>query len=96
MWTLASNVFESSRLKFPWKGANGGAVVIVEAQQAICDFTSGLEVIGREHLALNNGEVHLDLGEPAGVHGCVHRDDHGPTSLQALDASLTAADVNRS
>ena len=44
--------------ELPLERASGGAVVILEAQQAIFDFSQGLEVIGREHLALNNREVH--------------------------------------
>ena len=87
---LGKQCFEVLAAELPLEGASGGAVVILEAQQAIFDVSQGLEVIGCEHLALNDREVHLDLVEPAGVHRCVHRDDRGPTALQALDASLTA------
>ena len=59
--------------ELPLEWASGGAVVVLEAQQAIFDFTEGLEVIGGEHLALNDREVHLDLVEPTGVHGRMHR-----------------------
>ena len=76
--------------ELPLEWACGGAVVILEAQQAILDFSEGREVIGREHLALNDREVHLDLVQPTGVHRRMHRDDRGPASPQALDASLTA------
>lgn len=43
--------------------------MILEAQQAIPAFSQGRKLIGREHLALNNGEVDLDLVEPNGIHG---------------------------
>lgn len=51
--------------ELPLERASGGAVVFLEAQQAISDFSQGLEVIGREDLALNNREIHLDLVERA-------------------------------
>ncbi len=76
--------------ELPLERASNGAVVILEAQQAVFDFSQGVEVVGREYLALEDGAVHLDLIEPAGVHRSVHRDDRGPASLQAPDARLTA------
>src|SRR5258706_604665 len=87
---LGEQCFQVLAAELPLERASGGAVVILEAQQTIFDFSQGPEVIGCEHLALNNREVHLDLVEPAGVHRRMHRDDRGPTSLQAFDASLTA------
>lgn len=47
--------------ELPLERASDGAVVILEAQQAVFDFSQGVEVVGREHLALDAGEVHLDL-----------------------------------
>ena len=87
---LGAQCSEVFAAELPLEGASGGAVVVLETQQAIFDCSQRLEVIGREHLALNDREVHLDLVEPAGVRRCMHRDDRGPTALQAPDASLTA------
>ena len=49
----------------------------------------GFEVVGREYLPLNNGEVHRNLIEPASVDGGVH-EDHGPWRAQAVDRLLAA------
>ena len=76
--------------ELPLERASNGAVVILEAQQAVFYFSRGMEVVGREHLALDNGKVHLNLVEPAGMHRSVHRADRGPASLLAPDARLTA------
>ena len=76
--------------ELPLERTSGGAIVILEAQQSILQFGEGAKVVGRECLALNDGEVHLDLVEPAGMHRGMHRDDRGPASLQAFDTRLTA------
>jgi hypothetical protein len=55
--------------EFPLEGASGGAVMVLEAQQAIFEFSPGLEIVGSKELALNDREVDLDLVEPAGMHG---------------------------
>ncbi len=87
---LGEQCFQVLAGELPLERAGGRAVVILEAQQAILEFSQGSEVVGSEQLALNNREVHLDLVEPAGMHRRMHGDDRGPTSLQPLDAGLTA------
>src|SRR5882672_4153878 len=50
----------------------------------------GFEVVGCEYLPLNNGEVNLNLIEPASVNGGVHEDHVGPSRAQAVDRLLAA------
>lgn len=76
--------------ELPLEGPDGGAVMILEAQQAVLQFSARAKGVGRKDFALNDREVHLDLVEPAGVHGRMHGDDGGPAPTQALDAGLTA------
>ena len=76
--------------EFPLERVSNGTVVILEAQQAILEFSQGAKVVGRERLALNDREVHLDLIERTDVHGRMHGDGRGPASLQAPDADFSA------
>jgi len=84
---LGEQCFQVLAGELPLEWASGGAVVVLEAQQAIFEFSPGLKVVGSEDLTLNNREVHLDLVKPTGVYGGMHWDDRGPTSLQAFDAA---------
>src|SRR5713226_2390232 len=53
-------------------------VVVLEAEQTVLDLGQRGEVVGRQHLALDDGEVDLDLVEPAGVDRSVDEDEAGP------------------
>ncbi len=51
----------------PLKGSGGLLVVVLEGEQTLLEFGQGGEIIGSEDLALNDGEVDLDLIEPTGM-----------------------------
>jgi hypothetical protein len=61
--------------EFPFEGDSDTLVVLLETQESILDFLQGTEVVWRKHLAFNDGEVDLDLIEPARVNRSVHRDE---------------------
>jgi hypothetical protein len=44
--------------------------VLLEVQEPLLELGQGKEVIGSEHLSLDNGEVNFDLVEPTSVDGC--------------------------
>jgi hypothetical protein len=87
---LGEQCFQVFAGELPLERTSGGAVVVLEAQQAIFEVSQGSKVVGSEQLALNDREVHLDLVQPTGMHRRMHWDDSGPTSPQAFDASLAA------
>ena len=74
----------------PTKRRSDLLVVGLKAEQAILDFGERGEIVGGEHLALDDGEVDLDLVEPAGMDGGVHRHDGRPGFLKPRDGCLTA------
>ena len=53
----------------PLEGLGRGDVVVLEAKEALTDRVARRRVVRREHLALDDREVDLDLIEPAGVDG---------------------------
>ena len=58
--------------------------MVLEGQQALLEFGEGGEVIGREELTLDDGEIDLNLVEPAGVDRGVDQHDRGPRGAQAV------------
>src|SRR6266540_5626580 len=74
----------------PGEGTRDGFVVALEGEQALFQLCGAREVVGGEHLPLHDGEVDLDLIEPAGVDRAVDRNDGGVGGLQALDTGWTA------
>ena len=66
----------------PVKRRSHALVVLLEAQQSILDLRETGEVVGGERLALDDGEVDLDLVEPTGV----NRDQVGKGLGQAGDS----------
>src|SRR3990172_880630 len=62
-------------------------VVFLETQESIFDLCERGEVIRGEHLALDDGEIDLDLVEPAGMHWSVDRDHVAESGVQTTDAS---------
>ena len=50
-----------------WPG--GGVVVLLEGGDLVGELVRALEVVGAEQLALDDGEVNLDLVQPGGVDG---------------------------
>ena len=54
--------------KFPLEGLGNGFVVALESFQTVRQRFQVWKIIRREDLALDNGEVNLDLIEPTGMH----------------------------
>src|SRR6266545_3557555 len=65
-------------------------VMVLEPEESVLDLRERGEVVRGEHLALNDGEVDLDLVEPAGVHGTVYGHDVGEGCLEAAHAGSAA------
>ncbi len=76
--------------ELPLKRSRGRFVMLLEAEETILELGEGTEVVRGEHLALDNGEIDLDLVEPAGVNRSMDRDEGGPMLRQAGDAPLSA------
>jgi hypothetical protein len=74
----------------PLERLGGGLVVILEAEEAVLESGERVEVVWCEGLSLHDGEVNLDLVEPAGVDGCVDHDQVGPLTGKALEAAGAA------
>jgi len=68
----------------PPKRTGGLLVMVLEGQQALLEFGEGGEVIGREDLTLDDGEIDLNLVEPAGVDRGMDQHDRGPRRAQAV------------
>ena len=84
---------EVSACKLPLERRSDLLVVFLEAQESSFDRCERGEVIRGEHLALDDGEIDLDLVEPAGMHRSVDRDHVAESGLQTTDAR--AATVRR-
>src|SRR5262245_38404347 len=74
----------------PLKGSGGLLVVVVEGEQTLLEVGEGGEVIGSEDLALEDGEIDLDLIEPAGMERGVDQDNRGPRGAQVVGGFLAA------
>jgi hypothetical protein len=74
----------------PLKGSGSLLVVVLEGEQTLLEFGEGGEVIGSEDLALNDGEIDLDLIEPAGMDRGVDEHDRGPRGAQAVGGFFAA------
>ena len=53
-------------------------VALLEAHELVSERGEICKVVGREELTLNDGEIDLNLIEPAGVDRSVDEDDIGP------------------
>jgi hypothetical protein len=51
--------------ELPLEGTSDLLVMVLEAQDAVFELVGGGEVVGRQHLPLEDREVDLDLVEPA-------------------------------
>src|SRR6266849_3153021 len=79
---------EVSAGELPLERRGALLVVCLEAKESIGDLGERGEVVRGEHLALNDGEIDLDLVEPAGMHRTMNRDDVVESSLQTTDAGI--------
>ena len=87
---FAKRVVRSLRVKVHWKGEAVSSYRRPKASSRCSELSEGFEVVGREYLPLNNGEVKLNLIEPASVDGGVHQEHVGPLRAQAVDRLLAA------
>lgn len=78
--------------ELPFEGIGDLFEVAFEVLEAPFDLFEVVEVVGGEHLALDDGEVDLDLVEPAGVNWGVDDMCVGPLPPEAVDAGLPAVD----
>ena len=74
----------------PLEGPSDGLVVALEVEDSLRESLQGREVIGREHLALEHGEVDLDLVEPARVYRSVDEYEVGKPSSESAGCGWTA------
>jgi hypothetical protein len=73
------------------KGQPGGRFVsALEVEQGAFKRRKVREISGREHLALHDREVDLDLVEPTGMNRREDRDHGRPLTLEAFDGSWSA------
>ena len=77
--------------EFPSEGVGGGVVALLEVSESLFDLVKGGEVVGGNDLALDDGEVDLDLVEPGGVHRGVNHHGVGKALSQPVDGGLAAA-----
>jgi hypothetical protein len=65
-------------------------VVSSEVEEALFDGSEVGEVVGLQHLAVDDREVDLDLVEPAGVDRQVDEDEILVVALESVDRALAA------
>src|SRR5687767_5843562 len=76
--------------EFPLERSGDSLVVLLETEESILDFLKRAEVVRRERLAFNDGEVDFYLVEPAGVDRSMHRDEIREGGFQAPNTWLAA------
>src|SRR5215212_233691 len=74
----------------PVERGGGLLVAALEGQQASFDLVQVGEVVGRQHFALHDGEVDLDLVQPGSVHRQVDQAQVPPAAFQPVDRGLAA------
>ena len=72
----------------PLEGRCCPLIVALEGKETLLQFGQGGEIVGREDLALNDGEVDFDLVEPTGVDRSVDENGIGPFVPQTLGSFL--------
>jgi hypothetical protein len=81
--------------EFPPEGAGGGILALLEVSESLLDLVEGGEIVGGDDLALDDGEVDLDLVELGGVHWGVHHHGVGEALGQPVDRGLTLGGRSR-
>ena len=74
----------------PLERLGGLLVALLEAHQLVSERGEIRKIVGSEELALDNGEIDLDLIEPTGVDRGVDKNDIGPFGAQPSGGALTA------
>src|SRR3990172_10246924 len=73
-------------IELPVEGRSHALVVLLEIQQSILYLLEAGEIVGGQNLALDDGEVDLDLIEPTGVNWSMNGDQVGKGFGQASHA----------
>ena len=81
---------EVSTSEGPLKRRRDALVMALELGQAFGDLIAFAEVVGCENLPLDNGEVDLDLVQPACVNGRVNGHEARVLLLQSFDRACAA------
>ena len=87
---LFHHCFKVVTCEFPLEWRSNVLIVLLEAEESILDFFKRVEVVGRERLAFNDGEVNFDLIEPTGVDRSVHGEEIGKGCFEAPNTWLAA------
>src|SRR5215204_2284628 len=74
----------------PLEGLGGLLVVLLEPHQLFSKRGEVRKIVGRQQLALDDGEIDLDLVEPTGVDRSMDEDDIGPFGAQSSSSALAA------
>ena len=69
--------------KFPLKRLSDLFIELLEGQEPVSHLGEAGEVIGREDLSLDHGEINLHLVEPTGMDGQMDQDQVGIISLES-------------
>src|SRR5947207_14949534 len=70
--------------KRPLEWTGGGFIPVLESEQRGLEAGEIGEVAGRQHLALDDGKVDLDLVQPTRMNGRENRDQGRPLALKTL------------
>jgi hypothetical protein len=71
--------------EFPLEGLGDGLIVILESQDLMCWVLRRSEVVRFQDFASQDGEVDLDLVQPAGMDGQMDQEKLGPPVEQSID-----------
>ena len=85
---LFHHCFKVVTCEFPLEWRSNVLIILLKAEESILDFFKRVEVVGRERLAFNDGEVDFDLIKPAGVDRSMHGDKVGESCLEAPNTRL--------
>ena len=86
---LGQECVEVTAGKGPLEWFGGPLVASLEGHHVPLQIGQALEVAGGKQLALNDGEVDLDLIEPTGVNRRVNQNDVGPSASKAVGSAST-------
>ena len=87
---LSHHCHEVISLESPLECGGDALVVLLETEETVLDFLKRAEVVWRKGLAFDDGEVDLNLVEPAGMDRSMHRDEIREGGFQAPNARLAA------
>src|SRR5207249_3072758 len=87
---LSDEIVEIGPGEFPLERFGDALVVLLEPKQTVLDVSERREVVWGQSLALDDGEVDLDLVEPARVDWAVDEHEIWESRPKASDGGLAA------